>query len=121
VARDQWAAAALTHGHLRWMRLGPCSSYSALDSHICWNEPSDARMEPPMKTEKRRSTSGLGMPTLTRGAYDDTCVKGGSGEGVGQSAGRRTGVRPGSTSAHAEVDPWTRRPLKEASVYSGFR
>ena len=32
---------------LRCIKLGPPSSYSALESHICWKDPSDARIDPP--------------------------------------------------------------------------
>ena len=36
-----------SQGAFLCIKLLPCSSYSAFDIHICWNEPSDARMEPP--------------------------------------------------------------------------
>ena len=32
---------------LRCIKLGPPSSYSALESHICWKDPSDASIDPP--------------------------------------------------------------------------
>ena len=35
------------HGAFLWMSAAPCSSYSALDIHICWNVPSEAKIEPP--------------------------------------------------------------------------
>ena len=36
--------------HLRWTIIGPLSSYSALEIHICWKVLSDERMEPPIHT-----------------------------------------------------------------------
>jgi len=41
---------AAVQGHFLWTRLLPCSSYSAFDIHICWNEPTDARIDPPVHT-----------------------------------------------------------------------
>ena len=51
---------AAAQGHLRRMPCAPCSSYSALDIHSCWKEPSDARIEPPIHTAKRRSCAAKG-------------------------------------------------------------
>jgi len=53
------------HGHFLWTEEAPASSYSCLDIHICWNEPSDARIEPPIHTEKRRSEGVCGAIILT--------------------------------------------------------
>lgn len=36
------------HGDFRWIRLAPCSPYSARLIHIWWNEPSDERIDPPV-------------------------------------------------------------------------
>lgn len=47
------------------MRLAPDSSYSCLDIHSCWNEPREARMEPPIHTENRRSAGVDGAISLT--------------------------------------------------------
>ena len=38
------------HMHLRWTMVGPASSYSALEIHICWKVVRDERMEPPIQT-----------------------------------------------------------------------
>eukprot|EP00419_Tripos_fusus_P087215 CAMPEP_0172851010 /NCGR_PEP_ID=MMETSP1075-20121228/51163_1 /TAXON_ID=2916 /ORGANISM="Ceratium fusus, Strain PA161109" /LENGTH=45 /DNA_ID= /DNA_START= /DNA_END= /DNA_ORIENTATION= len=35
--------------------VGPASSYSLLEIHICWNVLSDERIEPPIHTEYLRS------------------------------------------------------------------
>mmetsp|Transcript_27388 Transcript_27388/g.52161 ORF Transcript_27388/g.52161 Transcript_27388/m.52161 type:complete len:207 (-) Transcript_27388:1222-1842(-) len=59
-------------GHFRLIKTAPFSSYSILDIHICWKEPREARMEPPMNTLNLRSTSGLGDATFTRAVYEDT-------------------------------------------------
>jgi len=50
-------------------RLGPDSSYSSLEIHICWNVAREAKMEPPIQTENFRSG---GATTLT------LCVEGAS-------------------------------------------
>jgi hypothetical protein len=41
----------------RSMACGPISLYSALDTHISWKVPRDARMEPPIHAENSRSIS----------------------------------------------------------------
>lgn len=38
----------LCQGARLWMSAAPCSWYSCLDIHICWNVPRDARMDPPI-------------------------------------------------------------------------
>ena len=43
------------HGHLRSTWLRPPSSYSCLEIHICWNDPRDPRIEPPIQAPNRRS------------------------------------------------------------------
>jgi hypothetical protein len=37
-------------GAFLWMMEAPYSSNSLRDTHICWKEPSDAKMEPPVGT-----------------------------------------------------------------------
>merc|ERR1711937_1121786 len=37
--------------HLRWTIVGPDSSYSPFEIHICWKVLSDDRMDPPIHTE----------------------------------------------------------------------
>lgn len=51
------------HGAFLWISPAPYSLYSAALIHICWKVPSDARMEPPIQTEKRRSTLLAGQTT----------------------------------------------------------
>merc|ERR1712146_483955 len=41
--------------HLRCTIVGPDSSYSAFEIHICWKVLSEERMEPPIQTEYFRS------------------------------------------------------------------
>ena len=36
-------------GHFRSTWLLPFSSYSCFEIHICWNDPSEARMDPPIQ------------------------------------------------------------------------
>merc|ERR1712139_746902 len=40
-----------TQKHLRWTMLGPDSSYSCLEIHICWKVEREARIDPPIQTE----------------------------------------------------------------------
>merc|ERR1712226_1167992 len=47
--------------HFLWTMVGPDSSYSPFEIHICWKVLSDERMEPPIHTEYLRSG---GAPTL---------------------------------------------------------
>ena len=48
---------AAAHGHLVLIRVGPNSSYSLLDSHISWKDPSEARIDPPSQGHRARSVS----------------------------------------------------------------
>ena len=50
--------------HFCSMTARPVSSYSCLETHIWWNDPSDARIEPPIHVAKRRSTGRAGAVTL---------------------------------------------------------
>mmetsp|Transcript_28610 Transcript_28610/g.77499 ORF Transcript_28610/g.77499 Transcript_28610/m.77499 type:complete len:237 (-) Transcript_28610:123-833(-) len=76
------------------MMVAPCSSYSCLEIQSCWKEPSEARIDPPIHTENRRSCGVGGDMSLT---FIDIC---------GTSSFRRPcsrSVRPGSN----EVPPLT--------------
>jgi hypothetical protein len=53
-----------SYGHLRCTNPGPCSSYSCFDIHICWKDPSEARMLPPGASNRLRLT-GLEPLSLT--------------------------------------------------------
>mmetsp|Transcript_23170 Transcript_23170/g.46375 ORF Transcript_23170/g.46375 Transcript_23170/m.46375 type:complete len:357 (+) Transcript_23170:240-1310(+) len=55
----------VNQGQRRWTRLAPDSSYSCFDIHSCWKEPREARMEPPIQTENRRSCGVDGAMSLT--------------------------------------------------------
>ncbi len=39
-------------GAFLWIMAAPASSYSFLDIHICWKEPSEDRIEPPARRDK---------------------------------------------------------------------
>ena len=72
---------SLIQGAFLWMRPAPYSLYSALDIHICWKVPREARMLPPIHTLYRRSAWPAGHTT---------CVGVGSG-GVGKVLGAGEG------------------------------
>merc|ERR1712182_89490 len=54
--------------HLRWTIVGPDSSYSCLDIHICWNVLSEDKMEPPIHTEYFRSGGATTLIFIVDGA-----------------------------------------------------
>ena len=54
--------------HLRWMILGPFSSYSCFVIHIVWKVEREARMEPPSHTEYLRSGGAKTLILLLVGA-----------------------------------------------------
>merc|ERR1719163_1066870 len=54
--------------HLRCTIVGPASSYSALEIHICWNVLSEDRMEPPIHTEYFRSGGATTLIFIVAGA-----------------------------------------------------
>ena len=53
------------HGHLWCTKFAPCSSYSCLLIHICWNDPRDARMEPPIQVANFLSMAFWDAVTFT--------------------------------------------------------
>ena len=46
---------------------GPHSSYSCLEIHICWNDESDARIDPPIHTEYFLSTGAITLVFMVEG------------------------------------------------------
>merc|ERR1711868_62791 len=54
--------------HLRCTIVGPDSSYSPLEIHICWNVLSEERMEPPIHTEYLRSGGATTLIFIVDGA-----------------------------------------------------
>merc|ERR1719512_359663 len=54
--------------HLRWTMVGPDSSYSPLEIHICWNVLKEDRMEPPIHTEYLRSGGATTLIFIVDGA-----------------------------------------------------
>merc|ERR550537_1297183 len=54
--------------HLRWTIVGPDSSYSCLDIHICWKVLSEDKMEPPIHTEYLRSGGATALIFMVDGA-----------------------------------------------------
>merc|ERR1712185_433902 len=54
--------------HLRCTIVGPDSSYSALDIHICWKVLSEDRMDPPIHTEYFRSGGATTLIFMVDGA-----------------------------------------------------
>merc|ERR550514_1678643 len=56
--------------HLRCTIVGPDSSYSALEIHICWKVLSEERMDPPIHTEYFRSGGAITLIFIVEGASD---------------------------------------------------
>merc|ERR1712185_171416 len=54
--------------HFRCTMVGPDSSYSALEIHICWKVLSDERMDPPIHTEYFRSGGATTLIFIVDGA-----------------------------------------------------
>merc|ERR1712151_1494295 len=54
--------------HFLWTMVGPDSSYSPLEIHICWNVLSDDRIEPPIHTEYLRSGGATTLIFIVEGA-----------------------------------------------------
>merc|ERR1719258_331909 len=54
--------------HLRCTIVGPDSSYSPLEIHICWNVLREDRMEPPIHTEYLRSGGATTLIFIVDGA-----------------------------------------------------
>merc|ERR1719329_766046 len=54
--------------HLRWTMVGPDSSYSPLEIHICWKVLRDDKMEPPIHTEYLRSGGATTLIFMVDGA-----------------------------------------------------
>merc|ERR1719269_252697 len=54
--------------HLRWTIVGPDSSYSCFEIHICWKVLSEDRMDPPIHTEYFRSGGAITLIFIVDGA-----------------------------------------------------
>merc|ERR1719478_1458846 len=59
---------SVTQKHLRWTIVGPDSSYSLFDIHICWKVLKDDRIEPPIQTEYLRSGGATTLIFIVEGA-----------------------------------------------------
>merc|ERR1719191_1840560 len=54
--------------HLRWTMVGPDSSYSPFEIHICWKVLSEDKIEPPIQTEYLRSGGATTLIFIVDGA-----------------------------------------------------
>merc|ERR1719352_92279 len=63
--RSTWGA---TQKHFLCTMVGPDSSYSPLEIHICWKVLSDERIEPPIQTEYLRSGGATTLIFMVEGA-----------------------------------------------------
>merc|ERR1712098_597306 len=54
--------------HFRWTIVGPLSSYSCFEIHICWKVDSDDRIDPPIHTEYLRSGGAMTLIFIVDGA-----------------------------------------------------
>merc|ERR1739844_490778 len=61
-------ASSETQKHLRCTMVGPLSSYSPLEIHICWKVLKDERIEPPIHTEYFLSGGATTLIFMVEGA-----------------------------------------------------
>merc|ERR1712227_1147563 len=54
--------------HFLWTMVGPDSSYSPFEIHICWNVLSEDKIEPPIHTEYLRSGGATTLIFIVEGA-----------------------------------------------------
>merc|ERR1711881_511570 len=54
--------------HLRCTMVGPDSSYSPLEIHICWKVDRDDKIDPPIQTEYLRSGGATTLIFIVEGA-----------------------------------------------------
>merc|ERR1711868_120085 len=54
--------------HFLWTIVGPDSSYSPLEIHICWKVLNEDRMDPPIQTEYFRSGGATTLIFIVEGA-----------------------------------------------------
>merc|ERR1712050_711702 len=54
--------------HFLWTMVGPDSSYSPFEIHICWKVLNDERIEPPIHTEYLRSGGATTLIFIVDGA-----------------------------------------------------
>merc|ERR1711874_865348 len=54
--------------HFRWTIVGPDSSYSLLEIHICWKVLSEDKIDPPIHTEYLRSGGATTFIFMVEGA-----------------------------------------------------
>merc|ERR1711877_24003 len=54
--------------HFRWTIVGPDSSYSPFEIHICWNVLKDDKIDPPIQTEYLRSGGATTLIFMVDGA-----------------------------------------------------
>merc|ERR1719498_1661981 len=57
-----------TQKHFRWTIVGPDSSYSCFEIHICWKVLSEDKMDPPIHTEYLRSGGATTLIFIVDGA-----------------------------------------------------
>merc|ERR1711988_93704 len=57
-----------TQKHFLCTIVGPASSYSPFEIHICWKVDSEDRMEPPIQTEYLRSGGAMILTFIEAGA-----------------------------------------------------
>merc|ERR1712063_46538 len=57
-----------TQKHFLWTIVGPDSSYSPFEIHICWNVLNEDRIDPPIQTEYFRSGGATTLIFIVDGA-----------------------------------------------------
>merc|ERR1719217_29003 len=72
--KKQNALALSTQKHFLCTMVGPDSSYSALEIHICWNVLKEERIEPPIHTEYLRSGGATTLIFMVEGARAESSL-----------------------------------------------
>eukprot|EP00747_Dinoflagellata_sp_TGD_P140524 gnl/TRDRNA2_/TRDRNA2_176016_c0_seq2.p1 gnl/TRDRNA2_/TRDRNA2_176016_c0~~gnl/TRDRNA2_/TRDRNA2_176016_c0_seq2.p1 ORF type:complete len:111 (-),score=10.17 gnl/TRDRNA2_/TRDRNA2_176016_c0_seq2:28-360(-) len=67
-AKSRACKGASSQKHFRCTIVGPDSSYSPFEIHICWKVLSDDKMEPPIQTEYLRSGGAMTLIFIVDGA-----------------------------------------------------
>merc|ERR1712100_917558 len=67
-ARSRAHKGAPSQKHFLWTIVGPDSSYSPFEIHICWKVLSDDKIEPPIQTEYFRSGGAMTLIFIVDGA-----------------------------------------------------
>merc|ERR1712124_40265 len=67
-AHSMHAASSRPQKHFLWTIVGPDSSYSPFEIHICWKVLNEDKIDPPIQTEYLRSGGAITLIFMVDGA-----------------------------------------------------